>query len=252
MNPLLVVDVGNSRVKWGLCPAPDQAAPMPFASLPADDLTAWERQLSAWNLSGPLRWALSGVHPARCARLAEWARQRGDTVWVLEDWRDLPLEIRLERPDWVGIDRLLDAVAAKGRGQPGTPAVIVDAGSAVTVDWLDESGAFAGGAIFPGPRLMAQALHDYTALLPLIQVSDANPELPGLSTPAAMEAGIFWAVAGGIRALTEQLTTRARTTPALYLTGGDAALLQPALDPKFIVWPTMTLEGLRLTAEGKS
>jgi type III pantothenate kinase len=253
MNPLLVVDVGNSRVKWGLATAPlaHSATPMLYASLPADDPATWEQQLRNWTLSGPLRWALSGVHPERCAFLADWARQRGDAVWVLEDWRDLGLPVRLEHPEWVGIDRLLDALAAKGRGQPGTPAVIVDAGSAVTVDWLDESGAFAGGAIFPGVRLMAQALHDYTALLPLIQVRSSNPELPGLSTPAAMEAGIFWAAAGGIRALTEQLTARARTAPALYLTGGDSALLQPALDPKFIIWPTMTLEGLRLAAEGK-
>lgn len=253
MNPLLVVDVGNSRVKWGLGAAPTSppAVSMPYASLPADDPAAWEQQLKDWALSGPLRWAVSGVHPGRCEYLAEWARQRGDAVWVLEDWRDLSLEVRLEHPEWVGIDRLLDAVAAKGRGRPGVPAVIVDAGSAVTVDWLDESGAFAGGAIFPGVRLMAQSLHDYTALLPLIQVRGSNPDLPGLSTPAAMEAGIFWAAAGGIRALTEQLTARARTTPALYLTGGDAALLQPALDPTFILWPTMTLEGLRLAAEGK-
>ncbi len=247
MNPLLVVDVGNSRVKWGLCPEPASGT-MLHASLPADDPATWEQQLRAWNLSGPLRWALSGVHPARCARLAEWARQRGDVVWVLEDWRDLALEVRLERPDWVGIDRLLDAVAARGRGQP---AVIVDAGSAVTVDWLDAGGAFAGGAIFPGLRLMAQALHDHTALLPLIQVRRAFPELPGLSTPAAMEAGIFWAVVGGIRALTEQLAAQAHPAPALYLTGGDAALLQAALDPTFLLWPTMTLEGLRLVAETK-
>ena len=250
MNPLLVVDVGNSRVKWGLCAEPAPGT-MPHASLPADDPAAWEQQLRVWNLTGSLRWALSGVHPARCARLAEWTRQRGDTVWILGDWRDLSLEVRLERPDWVGIDRLLDAVAARGRGQPGTPAVIVDAGSAVTVDWLDTSGAFAGGSIFPGPRLMAQALHDHTALLPLIQVRHAYPELPGLSTPAAMEAGVFWAVVGGIRALTEQLTAQAGATPALYLTGGDAALLQPALGPKFLFWPTMTLEGLRLVAESK-
>lgn len=207
--------------------------------------------MSAWGVTAPLRWAISGVQPEWCARLVEWARRRGDAVWILEDWRDLPLEVRLEHPDKVGIDRLLDAVAVKHREPPGTTAVIVDAGSAVTVDWLDEAGVFRGGTIFPGLRLMVHALHDYTALLPLIQVRTANPDLPGTSTPAAMEAGVFWAVAGGIRIIAERLAAFGKKPPALYLTGGDAALLQPALDPRFVLWPTMTLEGLRITAEGK-
>jgi type III pantothenate kinase len=256
MKPALVADVGNTRIKWGHFPDPaSHPVPgSPFAGLPPDDPAAWERQLEAWGLKGPQSWAICGVHPARRDRLAEWARGRGDAVWVLDDWRHLPLAVRLEHPERVGIDRLLDAVAAKDRlqSQPedqGTPAVIVDAGSAVTVDWLDETGAFCGGAIFPGLRLMARALHEHTALLPLVEVKNPVPPLPGTSTPAAMAAGIFWAAAGGIQAAVDQLAGRSPEAPTLFLTGGDAALLQPALGPGYHFWPGMTLEGLRLTAE---
>jgi type III pantothenate kinase len=251
MKPTLVVDVGNFRIKWGWC---RDGVVSQSTSLPPDDPAAWQAQLERWQLTGSLTWAVSSVNPSHCDGLAAWCRQRGDTVVVLEDWRRLPLEVPLEHPEWVGMDRLLDAVAARHRlrtpdGGVKSPAVLVDAGSAVTVDWLDEHGAFRGGAIFPGLRLMTKSLHDYTALLPLIEVHTSAPILPGPSTPLAMEAGVLWAVAGGIKTLTGQLAAQARKTPALFLTGGEAALLHPALGPAFILWPTMTLQGIGIAAE---
>jgi type III pantothenate kinase len=242
---MLVVDVGNTRLKWGRC---DGAAVADSVALPPDE-AAWDRQLGDWRLTGPLLWAIASVEPERRQRFAAWARGRGDTVRVIEDPRQLRLRVLVERPDWVGIDRLLDAVAANHRRQPGRPAVLIDAGSAVTVDWVDEEGAFRGGSIFPGLRLMALALHEHTALLPLVQVSQPRPEVPATSTPAAMVAGMYWAVVGGIRALAGEMAA-GTAAPHLFLTGGDAPLLAPALaGPNLCVWPTMTLEGLRLAAE---
>jgi type III pantothenate kinase len=144
---------------------------------------------------------------------------------------------------------LLNGVAASHRLPAGGAAVLVDAGSAVTVDWLDESGAFAGGAILPGLGLMARALHEYTALLPLVQVAHPNPPVPGTSTLAAIEAGVFWAVAGGIQALLTQLAAHARDTPQIFVTGGDGPLLAKALNRDVHLWPNMTLEGIRIAAE---
>src|SRR5205085_11851847 len=96
----------------------------------------------------------------------DWIRQRGDAVAVLESWRQLPLEVKVEQPERVGIDRLLNFVALRSRTVRAVSMVVIDAGSAVTVDWVDEQGTFRGGAIFPGLRLMAMALHRYTAALP--------------------------------------------------------------------------------------
>jgi type III pantothenate kinase len=242
---MLVVDVGNTRLKWGRC---DGAAVTDSVSLPPDE-AAWDRQLGGWRLTGPLLWAIASVQPPRRERFAAWARGRGDTVRVIEDPARLPLRVLVERPDWVGIDRLLDAVAANRRRRPGRPAVLIDAGSAVTVDWLDEEGAFRGGSIFPGLRLMALALHEHTALLPLVEVSQPRPSVPATSTPAAMVAGMYWAAVGGIRGLAQEMAA-GTVAPHLFLTGGDAPLLAPALaGPDLCLWPTMTLEGLRLAAE---
>jgi type III pantothenate kinase len=243
VTPAVVVDVGNTRVKWGRCSADKVSA---VASLPPDDPAAWDEQARSWGLPSPLVWVVTGVHPRRCEGLVGWLRQRGDDVRVIEEARQLPLRVLVEQPDWVGIDRLLDAVAANGRRRPDRPAVIVDAGSAVTVDLVDATGAFRGGAIMPGLRLMIQALHDHTALLPLIEIPQAVPPLPGTATPSAMAAGVFWAWAGGIDALINQYADEWEG-PHLFMTGGDAPLLVQALGGN--CWPEMTLEGIRLTAE---
>jgi type III pantothenate kinase len=177
-----------------------------------------------------------------------WLHQQGHAVLFLDDPKQLPLAVVLERPDHVGIDRLLDAVAANSRRPPGQPAVVVDAGSAVTVDWLDDRGTFCGGAILPGFRLMSRALHDYTALLPLVEIKTAGPAVPGVSTRSAVEAGIFWALVGGVNAIIARLTAHGAKAPTVFLTGGDAALLADCLDTKAILWQEMTLEGIRLAA----
>lgn len=241
----LVVDVGNTAVKWGRCVG---GRVTEACTLPADSLLAWREQAATWQLPSSLLWVVAGVHPQRRSTFAEFAVQRGDTVHVLSSAASLPLHVAVEKPDHVGIDRLLDVVAASSRRRAGTPAIVIDAGSAVTVDWLDEDGVFRGGAILPGLRLMAAALHEHTALLPLIAPPRSAPALPGTSTIAAMNAGIFWAVAGGVRALIEQYRVGAKRPPQLFLTGGDGPVLQTIL-PEAEPWPTMTLEGIRLSAE---
>jgi type III pantothenate kinase len=249
MNVDIVVDVGNSRMKWGRC---CQGQVAEATALNSRDAADWQRQIDAWSLGAGLRWVVTGVDPQGVQLLLGWLRQREQQVLHLSSWRQLPLKVAVDFPDQVGIDRLLNAVAAKARIDLSRSALIIDAGSAVTVDWLDGKGTFRGGAIFPGFRLMAQALHDYTALLPLVPPPQQCPaRLPGTATATAIEAGVFWAVAGGIRALISELVrTGGHTDPGIFLTGGDAPLLEPALNLKTCCWPWMTLEGIRMAGEG--
>jgi type III pantothenate kinase len=246
MKPDVVVDVGNTRIKWGRCSAEAVEAQ---ASLPPDDPAAWQAQVVAWCLRRPAAWALTGVHPPRRDRLLEWLRARGDTVQLIESADVLPLRVLLPEPGKVGIDRLFNAVAANQLRALGGPAVIVGAGTAVTVDLVDESGAFRGGAILPGLRLMTQALHDHTALLPLVPPSELDHlvDAPGRSTTAAIRAGVFWAVAGGVRALIEQYARNTGAAPAVFVTGGDGGRIWPAVGGTYA--PALTLQGIRLTAE---
>jgi type III pantothenate kinase len=248
---LLVADIGNTRIKWGQC---NESGIARSVSLP-DDSDAWQQQLAVWRLEGRLNWVLASVQPARTERLAAYLRSRGDSVRVFQRYSELPLAVKVEKPEQVGLDRLLNALGAKSLIVPGTPAIVVDAGTAVTVDLLDDEGAFAGGSIFPGLRLMAEALHDHTALLPLVETQGAIPLVPAGSTTNAIAAGIHWAVAGGISGLLRALSL---TVPSLeakvpvFLTGGDAPRIQfDLLDRELFQYqlrPTLTLEGIRVAA----
>ena len=249
MRPNVVVDVGNSRIKWGLC-GPDSVREI--CSLPPDEPADWKRQMELWTAARGL-WVVSGVHPPRRDQFIDWLRQGGQQVRLFDDPNELPLRVLVARPDHVGVDRLLDAVAANSRRTAETPAVVIDAGSAVTVDLIDGSGAFAGGAILPGMRLMVKALHDHTALLPIIAPPEKRPAIPGTDTPAAMELGTFWAVAGGIASLLEEYFSLSRSPMQVevFLTGGDGPRLHSVISEAHL-WPEMTLEGIRLSAEALS
>ena len=262
MNVDVVADVGNSRIKWGRCA---KGAVVAAASLPPDDTAAWEKQLQDWGLSESLAWGIGSVSPENLGGLVRWLQGRGDTSRILTRADQLPIEVLTEYPDRVGIDRLLNAVAAKARlgrrakGRRPKPTVIIDAGTAVTVDLLGPTGAFEGGAIFPGRRLMATALHDHTAQLPLVAGAEKTPPPVGKNTLAAIEAGIHHAVAGGINQLIRwqlggsypRVDHPGLGEPAIFLTGGDGPLLQHSIDNRAVLWPEMTLEGLRISAEAQ-
>jgi type III pantothenate kinase len=239
MSARLVADIGNTRIKWGLC-LPDF---LQIAALSPDDPAAWAEQLRTWQIGASAEWAVAGVHPTRRDRLAAWLRETGASVRVISDYRELPIRLDVDEPERVGIDRLLNAVAAAARIATGTAAIVIDAGSAVTVDLVDAGGTFRGGSIFPGLRLMARALHQFTAQLPLVEDFDPH-DLPGRETTAAIRVGVFHAVCGGIDRLVEQL---AKPGARIFLAGGSLELAAALRCQPEVVGPALTLEGIRRT-----
>jgi pantothenate kinase type III len=156
-----------------------------------------------------LTWWIASVNRPAATRLIDWLHEHRPTEQVvLLACGDLPLEVRLERPDMVGIDRLVDAVAVNRLRERTRPAVIVDVGTAITVDLVSADGAFLGGSILPGIQMAARALHHFTDLLPLVNISNLSSPPPalGTSTESAMRAGLFWGAVGAIRQLIEQLS----------------------------------------------
>jgi type III pantothenate kinase len=251
--PDAVVDIGNSRIKF--CRSRGGRLQLPVRGLPAEDLAACERLATEWEFAPGHVWAVASTNPTRQRQFCDWATSRGETVIAIDSPRNVPIGVRVDEPDRVGIDRLLNALAARHLVQPGQPAIIVDAGSAVTVDLLDEQGSFAGGTIFPGLRLMALSLRDHTAQLPLVDATGALPSgPPGRNTETAMKLGILYAVAGGIDAVIRETVSRCTTAPYLVLAGGDmtpqlAGLLQSRHQFRSELRPALTLEGILRAAD---
>lgn len=251
MIPDVVVDIGNSRLKCGRCTdEPGIAAAVAMPTNPE----SWERLTHEWNLpEGSLQWSVASVNPQVCEQFISWAKKRGGSVFVFDHWTQLGLPVKADPPEGVGLDRLFNILAVRALVEPGHCAIVADIGTAVTVDLLDQEGAFAGGSIFPGIRLMANALHAQTAALPLVDVHSQTCSGPGLNTEDAIRNGIKMAVAGGVDALIIQLAAACANSPTVYLTGGDAAPLRYTLAAgmnfHFHVRPLLTLEGIRLAAE---
>lgn len=252
MTPDVVVDVGNTRMKWGRC-LPTLATGGMVSLLP-DDPKAWDDQAEAWGIGPGARWAIAGVNPATVETITRWVKSGGGTVVAFRRNSDLPITVNVDEPEAVGIDRLLGAIAARSMVPAGTPAITVDVGTAVTVNLVDAAGTFQGGAIFPGPRLMALALHQHTAKLPAVELADfpADP-LPAKNTSAAIRIGIASAIGGGVMELASVLADDCPTPPWLFLTGGGHQLLTGYRAPwiaEMRVAPELNLEGIRLAAEG--
>lgn len=256
-HSLIAVDIGNARIKLARFaipltdPIPKPASILAIAGDAPDlgPIATWLGDAGRESMA----WWIASVNRPVATRLIEWLRDTrpADRV-VLLAARDLPLTVRLPRPDMVGIDRLIDAVAANRLREPNRPAVIVDVGSAITVDLVSADGAFRGGAILPGLEMAAQALYEFTDLLPRIDVADlmTPPPALGTATVPAMQSGLFWGAVGGIRQLIAELTDHHPESAQIFLTGGAGPAVSALLGQNTQYTPNLTLTGILLAATG--
>ena len=250
-SPLIAVDVGNTRIKLGLfAPAEVDGAPVcrEFAAVPRSGAPPWAL-LHRWAGGATLPTVIGGSHPAIIEQWErDWAIQRWPAPEVIRRRSSIPVEVDVDVPDRVGLDRLLNAVAARFYRPADQPAIIVDAGTAVTVDYVSRDGRFCGGAILPGLSLGARALHSYTALLPLLGPEELRGESPaalGRNTQAAMKSGLRWGLAGAVRELIAKISAEkgSEGPPCLFLTGGDGSLLTETF-PEARCFPSLAMHGL--------
>jgi len=269
----LAIDVGSSRVKLGLFPSAGEcsvgkpASSLPIAAprlpqpsetltVPHDDHAMLWTKLGAWleTVCPPgAPGYIASVHPESLTLIQEMFAHRLQVLTTA----DLPITVRVDQPDRVGIDRLLNAVAVNRLRKADCPALVVDLGTACTVDLIAPDGAFAGGAILPGLALSAGALHTGTASLPQLTAEDfqAVPPAIGKSTQAAISAGIYWGMIGAARELLIRMAEDCSIEPQLFVTGGGAPLLALHLAtdyPSLRHLPGLVLSGIALVAEGRS
>jgi type III pantothenate kinase len=206
---------------------------------------AWEHAISD-SEEEQVPVAVASVNPPALARLRELAAEWGGrTPEVAGDDFPVPIRADLDMPlQGVGCDRLLAALAAWKR--VGTACIIVDIGTAITVNVVRADGVFAGGTIFPGPRLQARALAEGTALLPPVELPDEAPPV-GRTTKDAIAGGILRGTAGAVTALVAAAREVVGPGAPVLLTGGGAPALAKRLarDCRDVL-PSLVLEGLAI------
>jgi type III pantothenate kinase len=216
--------VGNSRWHW--------------AQGPLDRRRYWSESPHATLTEQPVRWAAvgplaPGLDPATRITLAQ-----------------IPLAFA---PAWLGVDRALAGWQAWQRSTG--PVLVADAGTALSLTWIDGDGRFAGGRLLAGVALQLRALHAGTQALP--QLSN---QLPGWAdqawpqqTQAAMAVGVLDGLAGALQRAASQLQQR-EPSLQLWLTGGDGERLHRLLQPDDVqerAWtlaPGLCLDGVAAAA----
>lgn len=242
----LLLDAGNTRLKWGLykngtigrtggislAAIREHGKAMPLRSLPRD-------------VDAVIACSVAGKAFATKLEAIIRSHNKQDVQFVRSQAMACGVSNAYRQPGRLGVDRWVAMIGARAycRGA----CLIVDAGTAVTIDALDADGRHLGGQILPGLMLMADALGKNTSELPKtrrrISVNTVSAGPFARSTAAAIAQGAINAVTGGIERAVRALEQQG-LSPAILLTGGDAPQLQRSLNTAAELRPNLVLEGL--------
>jgi type III pantothenate kinase len=255
---VLAIDIGNSRI--GLNVFQDAKAVDPaqrFTHLQiADELDG--TLTSLWSTAqGEAKSAdddqsgvvIASVVPELTTQVAERVKRvLGQSAQIIGRDFAVPVKSKLRDTDTVGVDRLLGALCAYVNTEKA--CVIVQAGSALVVDCIDDEGIFRGGAILPGLQMSAKALHQFTAALPTASLTPPDDAEPfGRYTQEAINLGLYIGARGAIRELIERFATALGNWPHVVATGGDAGAVLADTGLVDSLIPDLVLQGAAIAWE---
>jgi type III pantothenate kinase len=247
---LLVIDIGNSNVVWGLFR--QQSLTGPWRLVTDQSRTAKEY---GSDLIDQLRSA--GLAPAQIADvilcsvvppLTPVFEQMADTLFhrkplVASSDLDTGLTLLSTNPRELGADRLVTAAAAYDRYK--TALIVVDLGTATTFSVVTQSGEYLGGVIAPGVGISAKALADKTAQLPVVDLVPPKVVV-GRDTRSSIQSGLLFGHASLVDGIVTRIEDELGQKVLVVATGGFAPLISPISRTIQEVRPHLTLEGLEL------
>lgn len=245
--PLLTVDVGNSETVLGRFRGAELDG---FWRLTTGRATADELRVTAELLlrEGASGWGaiVCSVVPMLTRPWIEALRAITGRVPVELDHANAGIPVRVAEPASVGPDRLANAYAA--RRLHGAPAIVVDLGTATTLDCISRSGAYVGGAIAPGVITGSEELFRRAARLSRVDLRRPQRAL-GRTTEECLRVGVLWGNAGLVDALVRRVRAELGGRPKVIATGGLAPILAPECETVDLVDEGLTLKGLQMLWE---
>lgn len=236
----LLINDNNTRTKFALASRTELLDHKAMFSAEVESAGIAEL-LRDWNWE---KGVLASVVPDHVPELIAVQKERP----LVEISYQVPLgvEIDFPAPATIGADRLANAAAVAGE-YPGQPVIVVDFGTAVTFDIIDDRPAYVGGVIAPGLDAMKHYLHQRTALLPEIDIVRPSSAV-GKSTEGAMQAGAFHGYRGLVREILSQIQSEMNGPAKVIATGGYAALIADEFSEIEQVEPLLTMQGLHKAA----
>jgi len=245
---LLAIDAGNTNIVLGLFQGKRLKRTWRVPST-SDAL----RDVSNKLPSGVESVIVSSVVPYLKSSFEKLSRRAcGKKALFVSDRLKMPIRVKLPNPRQLGQDRIVNAVAAYAihgrRGGVTPPLLVVDFGTATTIDVVTAQGDYIGGTISPGIGIANAALHDKTALLPLVPIRKPKRVI-GNSTSSAIQSGVFYGYAGLIDGLVRKIAKELRSRVKVIATGGLSTVVGPACETIDVIDPDLTLHGLRILFE---
>ena len=246
---LLAIDCGNTNIVFAVFDG-DQVRGEWRASTnlerTADELGVWLCQLltiEGMSRADVTDAIISNVVPSMQFNLKTLCRKyfNCNPLAVGDEGVNLGIKILLDRPEEVGADRLVNAIAAHER-YPG-PLIVIDFGTATTFDVVDRDGNYCGGAIAPGINLSLEALHMAAAKLPRVAIGRPR-QVIGRATVPAMRSGIYWGYVGLIEGLISRIADELGEQMTVVATGGLAPIFMEATSKIQHLASDLTLRGL--------
>ncbi|HTR97683.1 MAG TPA: type III pantothenate kinase, partial [Candidatus Acidoferrales bacterium] len=248
--PLLAVDVGNSETVVGRFHGPelDGFWRLTTGRSTADELRVVLELLVRERVAG---WGsiVCSVVPILTRPWCDALRAVTGRTPVELSARNAGIAVRVADPASVGPDRLANAFAA--RRLHGAPAIVVDLGTATTLDCVSRAGAYVGGAIAPGVVTASEELFRRAARLSRVDLRRPLRAL-GRTTEECLRVGVLWGNAGLVDALVRRVRAELGGRPRVIATGGLAPVLAPECETVDLVDEGLTLKGLRLRWEAMS
>ena len=250
---LLAIDVGNTQTVVGLFDEAELVDHWRIATMPErthDELALMFQQFLGFQghsfddgIDGVV--ITSGVPPVTAALRHMTERYFGFTALVIEPGVKTGMPILYDNPREVGSDRIVDAVAAYELY--GGPSIVVDFGTANTIDAISGKGEYLGGAIFPGIEISMDALFGRAAALRRVELV-APKNVIGKSTIEAVQSGAIYGFSGQVDAVVERFEAELGDS-TVVATGGLAELIMPFSRTIEHNEPWLTLHGLRIVFE---
>lgn len=247
---ILTLDVGNTNIVAGIFKGKEIADSWRLTTDPKKTIDEWVIQLALlFNTHKidpkAIKGAIIGsVVPRIPNLLTEAIKFFGDIdVMIIDGGTPLPLRNLYDNPWEVGVDRLANAVGGKVRY--GAPLIIVDFGTATTLDVVSKEGDYLGGSIMPGPETAADSLFSKTAQLPRIFLDEPKSVL-GKNTTQSIKSGLIYGLGGAADVLIERIWEELGYSTDVVATGGLAPMISKFAKKIFKTDNNLTLLGLKI------